>query len=152
MEPERAALRDAVGEARDGCDGSRGGFEGALAGRGVVFRANVASTGRMQGYSFSREGWVDGSGEQVWLPASKVGKELRWGQLEADLGARREPARQCEAGRLVSEQRDAREVAALVTQSFPQPLQLPAPGRGRTTPAPWGARTEGRRRGDRPRR
>jgi hypothetical protein len=85
----------------------------------------------MNGYSFSREGWRDGAGEQVWLPASKVGKELRWAQLGHDLehaGA----ARQSEVGRLVGERDEARRVADLVAQSFPEPLHLgKAAGQGR---------------------
>ena len=90
----------------------------------------------MYGYSFSSPGWVARDGEQVWLPASKVGKELRWAQLGHDLehaGA----GRHSEIGRLVGDQ-EARRVADLVAQSFPKPLQLDkAAARGR---APHGGR------------
>src|SRR5438445_9342483 len=90
----------------------------------------------MYGYSFSRPGWVARDGEQVWLPASKVGKELRWAQLGHDLehaGA----GRQSEVGRVVGDQ-EARRVADLVAQSFPEPLRLgKAAGSGR---APHGGR------------
>nr|AAN76286.1 unknown [Streptomyces sp. EN27] len=40
----------------------------------------------MNGYSFTLEGWTDGSGEQVWVGASKVARELRWAQLKTVIG------------------------------------------------------------------
>ncbi len=72
------------------CDGTRKGFEAKLIELGVKFRANQASTGKMNGYSFSLEGWTDAGGEQVWLQSSKIHKQLRWSQLEADLAERRQ--------------------------------------------------------------
>jgi hypothetical protein len=85
VEPERVQLCRFVEHARDTSDGTLRGFESVLASEGVLFRANVASTGRMSGYSFSLRGWVDRAGSQVWLPASKVHRELRWSQLSRDL-------------------------------------------------------------------
>jgi hypothetical protein len=132
VDPERAGLREAVRDARDASGGTRTGFETALEERGVLYRANVApSTGRMHGYSFSRQGWVDQDGEQVWVPASKVGKELRWAQLGPEV-ERAGAGRQSEVGRLAGDQ-EARRVAELVAQSFPEPLRLDkAVGSGRT--------------------
>ncbi|WP_399553937.1 relaxase/mobilization nuclease domain-containing protein (plasmid) [Streptomyces anulatus] len=85
--PEREELRRLVREVRDASRGlGRDAFESGLADVGVGVRANVASTGRMNGYSFTLEGWTDGSGEQVWVAASKVARELRWAQLKTVIG------------------------------------------------------------------
>ncbi|MER6549559.1 relaxase/mobilization nuclease domain-containing protein [Streptomyces sp. NPDC001250] len=85
--PEREELRRIVREVRDASRGlGRDAFESGLADAGVGFRANVASTGRMNGYSFTLEGWTDGTGAQVWFPASKVAKDLRWAALHQVLG------------------------------------------------------------------
>lgn len=85
--PEREELRRIVREVRDASRGlGRAAFESGLEDAGVSFRANVASTGRMNGYSFTLAGWTDGSGAQVWVPASKVAKDLRWAQLHQVLG------------------------------------------------------------------
>ncbi|MGW7469539.1 relaxase/mobilization nuclease domain-containing protein [Streptomyces xantholiticus] len=85
--PEREELRRLVREVRDAAAGlGREAFESGLADAGVDFRANVASTGRMNGYSFSLPRWTDGSGAQIWVPASKVAKDLKWAQLEKVIG------------------------------------------------------------------
>lgn len=85
--PEREELRRLVREVRDASRGlGRDAFESGLADVGVGFRANVASTGRMNGYAFTLEGWTDGSGQQVWVGASKVARELRWAQLKTVIG------------------------------------------------------------------
>ncbi|MFF4005615.1 relaxase/mobilization nuclease domain-containing protein [Streptomyces californicus] len=85
--PEREELRRLVREVRDASRGlGRAAFESGLADVGVNVRANVASTGRMNGYSFTLEGWTDGSGEQVWVAASKVARDLRWAQLKTVIG------------------------------------------------------------------
>lgn len=85
--PEREELRRIVREVRDASRGlGRDAFESGLTDAGVSFRANVASTGRMNGYSFTLDGLVDGAGEQVWFPASKVAKDLRWAALGPVLG------------------------------------------------------------------
>lgn len=85
--PEREELRRIVREVRDASRGlGRDAFESGLEDAGVSFRANVASTGRMNGYSFTLAGWVDGADEQVWVAASKVAKDLRWAALAPVLG------------------------------------------------------------------
>jgi hypothetical protein len=89
--PERGELRQALEEARDSGDGTREDFERRAGERGVLLRANQSpSTGRMNGYSASLEGWTDAQGQQVWMPASKVHKSLRWQQLATDLAERRQ--------------------------------------------------------------
>ncbi|WP_225102688.1 relaxase/mobilization nuclease domain-containing protein [Streptomyces sp. CoH27] len=85
--PEREELRRIVREVRDASRGlGRDAFESGLTDAGISFRANVASTGRMNGYSFTLDGLVDGAGAQVWYPASKVAKDLRWAALGPVLG------------------------------------------------------------------
>ncbi|MEU8765007.1 relaxase/mobilization nuclease domain-containing protein [Streptomyces sp. NPDC048659] len=87
LPPEREELRRIVREVRDASRGlGRDAFESGLEDAGVTFRANVASTGRMNGYSFTLAGWVDGDGAPVWVAASKVAKELRWADLGKVLG------------------------------------------------------------------
>lgn len=88
--PERTLLQQRITHSRDHCDGTRKGFESKLTELGVKFKANQASTGKMNGYSFSLEGWSDAGGEQVWLQSSKIHKQLRWSQLEGDLDKRRQ--------------------------------------------------------------
>jgi len=92
VQPERARLRQAIEQARDSSDGTRADFEARAAAGGVLLRANQASTGRMNGYSVSLQGWQDAQGEQVWLTASKVHKTLSWSRLGPDLSARAETA------------------------------------------------------------
>ncbi|MEU3978430.1 relaxase/mobilization nuclease domain-containing protein [Streptomyces bacillaris] len=85
--PEREELRRLVREVRDASRGlGRAAFESGLADAGVLFRANEASTGRMNGYSFTVEGLVDGQGEQIWHAASKIARDLRWAQLKDVIG------------------------------------------------------------------
>lgn len=91
VQPERGELRHALEEARDSGDGTRADFERRARERGVLLRANESpTTGRMNGYSASLEGWKDAKGDQVWMPASKVHKSLRWKQLDVDLADRRQ--------------------------------------------------------------
>ncbi|MEU9110018.1 relaxase/mobilization nuclease domain-containing protein [Streptomyces xanthophaeus] len=86
-QPEREQLREVVRAARDASVGrGRLAFEAALREAGVDFRASVAKTGRMSGYSFSLPGWRDAGGEQVWAAASRVSRDLRWSQLGETLG------------------------------------------------------------------
>ncbi|MEE1784169.1 hypothetical protein PUR71_14865 [Streptomyces sp. SP17BM10] len=81
-EPERLQIRAAVWAARDAAAGrGRAVFEQLLTEAGVEYRANVASTGRMNGYSFSLPSWTDAEGEQVWVTASKTAKDLAWQKL-----------------------------------------------------------------------
>ncbi|MFJ4577518.1 relaxase/mobilization nuclease domain-containing protein [Streptomyces sp. NPDC088846] len=85
--PEREELRRLVREVRDASRGlGRDAFESGLTDAGVLYRANVASTGKMNGYSFTLENWTDGSGGQVWVAASKVARDLRWAELKTVVG------------------------------------------------------------------
>ncbi|MEU8886096.1 relaxase/mobilization nuclease domain-containing protein [Streptomyces hydrogenans] len=87
LPPEREDLRRIVREVREASRGlGRDAFESGLEDAGVSFRANVASTGRMNGYSFTLAGWVDGNGTPVWVAASKIAKDLRWADLGKALG------------------------------------------------------------------
>ncbi|MGW1306516.1 relaxase/mobilization nuclease domain-containing protein [Streptomyces sp. NPDC002514] len=91
--PEREEIRRIVREVRDASRGlGRDAFESGLTDAGVYFRANVASTGRMNGYSFTLGDLADGVGEQIWFPASKVAKDLRWAALGPVLGDPPSPA------------------------------------------------------------
>ncbi|WP_052411141.1 relaxase/mobilization nuclease domain-containing protein [Streptomyces sp. NRRL S-118] len=109
--PEREELRRIIREVRDASRGlGRDAFESGLADAGVAFRANVASTGRMNGYSFTLDGLVDGAGEQVWYPASKVAKDLRWAALGPVLGDPPPTAA------------DARQAAAVATSTTAVPV------------------------------
>lgn len=62
-------------------------FEAALTEAGVQARANVASTGRVSGYSFALQGYQDEAGAQVWFKGSALGRELSWTRLEPVLAA-----------------------------------------------------------------
>ncbi|MFE3907205.1 relaxase/mobilization nuclease domain-containing protein [Streptomyces sp. NPDC059153] len=85
--PEREELRQIIREVRDASRGlGRDAFESGLEDAGVSFRANVATTGRMNGYSFSLPSWTDAAGDQVWVPASKVARDLRWAELKTVVG------------------------------------------------------------------
>ncbi|MGV4930284.1 relaxase/mobilization nuclease domain-containing protein [Streptomyces sp. HJ7] len=85
--PEREQLRTLIREVRDASAGlGRDAFESGLTDAGIEYRANVASTGRMNGYSFTLPGWTDGDGAEVWVTASKVAKDLRWAELHQVLG------------------------------------------------------------------
>ncbi|MGH3799386.1 MAG: relaxase/mobilization nuclease domain-containing protein [Pseudonocardiaceae bacterium] len=84
--PQRDGLREIVTAARDIAAGQGiEAFEAALAANPITpvqVRRNVASTGRMNGYSFNLSGYVDAAGEPIWLPASKLDRRLSWSQLE----------------------------------------------------------------------
>lgn len=87
--PERQQLADLVRAARSAGEGlGREHFEALLAEQQVLFRANVASTGRMSGYSFGLPGHVNAQGEQVWFKASQLDKELSWKNLNGVLESR----------------------------------------------------------------
>ncbi|MFI9333043.1 relaxase/mobilization nuclease domain-containing protein [Kitasatospora sp. NPDC052868] len=82
VEPERLQIRAAVAEAVAAAAGrGRPAFEAELRQHGVDYRANVASTGRMNGYSFSVPAWTDAEGAQVWVTASKTSKDYAWQKL-----------------------------------------------------------------------
>ncbi|WP_432573190.1 relaxase/mobilization nuclease domain-containing protein [Kineococcus sp. SYSU DK005] len=80
--PPRVQLAERVRAAVEGAAGrGRAGFEEALQRAGVDARANVASTGRVAGYSFHLPGHVDAAGEPVWMKASQLDKSLSWSKL-----------------------------------------------------------------------
>nr|WP_187279355.1 relaxase/mobilization nuclease domain-containing protein [Streptomyces lavendulae] len=117
--PEREELRRLVREVRDASRGlGRDAFESGLADVGVGVRANVASTGRMNGYSFTLEGWTDGSGEQVWVAASKVARELRWAQLKTVIGD--DPSDNAVAKKDVPSKKDVSEFVDRATEMLRQ--------------------------------
>ncbi|MET8704327.1 relaxase/mobilization nuclease domain-containing protein [Kitasatospora sp. NPDC004723] len=91
VEPERERIRRLVRSARQASAG-RGEdvFEQRLAEAGVLFRANRATTGRMNGYSFSTDGWTSRGGEPVFVKASEVAPDLAWSKL-APVLARQDP-------------------------------------------------------------
>lgn len=79
--PERVLLADRVRAAREAAAGyGRQGFEAALDEAGVAWRVNVASTGRVSGYSFHLPGHTDTHGQEVWWKASQLDKTLAWSQ------------------------------------------------------------------------
>jgi len=83
--PVRTALAVTVHEARDLARGKgTDRFEAELDRLGVGWRKNVASTGRMNGYSFQSSG-TDATGAPLWFPASKLDRALSWAQLSAEL-------------------------------------------------------------------
>jgi len=80
--PERLQLRELVRAARDASAGrGRAGFEAALTKAGVEYHAHVASTGRMNGYRFAMPGWTNEAGDQIWVKASDIGKDMGWAKL-----------------------------------------------------------------------
>lgn len=88
--PQRDGLREIVLAARDISAGQ--GMEAfeAVVDRNpfkatVEFRRNVASTGRMNGYSFRMAGYNDAEGKPIWLPASKLSRDLSWSKLKKAL-------------------------------------------------------------------
>lgn len=88
--PERLSLAATVRASRDHAVRVGGGvaeFEAALRENGVQFRANVASTGRVSGYSFHQPGHVDAKGEPIWLKASDLDRSLSWGKLSKALSS-----------------------------------------------------------------
>jgi len=142
IDPERAVLRAQVAAARDAAAGrGRGAFEAELAGRGVSWRANVAGTGRMNGYSFTQPGWTDKTGVAVWLPASKVDRTLRWAELAAVLG---DPARTAAAERGAG--RGGPVAPAGLTAGSGLPVPAGTGSRADELRALWAAQAAGHRR------
>ncbi|WP_443071594.1 relaxase/mobilization nuclease domain-containing protein [Streptomyces sp. WMMC940] len=80
--PEREELRARVRGAREASRGrGREAFERALDAAGVLWRVRLTATGVMGGYSFTIPEWRDREGARIWIPASKVAKDLSWPQL-----------------------------------------------------------------------
>ncbi len=76
----RAALEASTGLGRDA-------FEQVLADQGVAYRANVASTGRVSGYSFAVPVEGKQADEWVWFKASQLHKDLSWSKMQTRLDA-----------------------------------------------------------------
>lgn len=88
--PARIELAHRVRAARDVVAQTGGGrqmFEQTLTGFGVEYRANVARTGRMNGYSFHLPGYSDAAGGEVWMTASQLDRGLSWAKLAPVLAA-----------------------------------------------------------------
>lgn len=84
--PVRADLAMNVRAAVDVAAGSgRAGFEAELDRAGILYRANVASTGRVNGYSFADPNRLDGDGQPVWFSASKLDRGLSWSKMAPTL-------------------------------------------------------------------
>ncbi|WP_432548403.1 relaxase/mobilization nuclease domain-containing protein [Kineococcus sp. SYSU DK004] len=86
--PERVQLAERVRAAVEAAAGAgREGFEAALERAGVGYRANVAATGRVSGYSFCLPGHLDPAGEAVWFRASQLDRALSWSKVAPVLEA-----------------------------------------------------------------
>ena len=86
--PAREELRARVGACVAASKGlGRETFEQVLESQGVAYRANVASTGRVSGYSFALP--VEGKqpDEWVWFKASQLDKGLSWSKVSPQLDA-----------------------------------------------------------------
>ncbi len=84
--PTRVVLTERVHTAAVLAAGrGRAAFETELAGVGVAFVANEASTGRMNGYRFADPAHQDTAGEPVWFKASQLDKTLSWAALSKRL-------------------------------------------------------------------
>ncbi|WP_432499098.1 relaxase/mobilization nuclease domain-containing protein [Kineococcus auxinigenes] len=80
--PERVQLAERVRAAVDAAAGAgREGFEAALERAGVGYRANVAASGRVSGYSFTLPGHTDPAGQAVWFRASQLDRALSWSKV-----------------------------------------------------------------------
>jgi hypothetical protein len=84
--PGRAQLAMNVRAAVDVSAGTgRAGFEAELDRAGILYRANVASTGRVNGYSFADPNRLDSEGRPVWFTASKLDRGLSWSKVAPTL-------------------------------------------------------------------
>lgn len=81
-DPPRVQLAERVQRCVVAAEGmGREVFEQALTRAGVAYRANVASTGRVNGYRFSIS--QDAQGEPVWFKASQLDRSLSWNRVAA---------------------------------------------------------------------
>jgi len=86
--PPKLVLAARIDAAIVRSDGTREGFDQALAALGVTAHWNVASTGRVQGASYAVR---DDAGEtRTFFKGSQVGKEYGWSQLAQRLAARQQ--------------------------------------------------------------
>ncbi|WP_432498667.1 relaxase/mobilization nuclease domain-containing protein [Kineococcus gypseus] len=130
--PERVQLAERVRAAVDAAAGAgREGFEAALQRAGVGYRANVAATGRISGYSFALPGHVDLAGEAVWFRASQLDRALSWSKVAPVLEAPQQaPAVQVPKRALESKARHERRLEqaqgeAIVQQAAARLQALP---------------------------
>lgn len=87
-EPPRHDLARRVRACADAARGlGREAFERSLLTQGVDFRANVASTGRVSGYSFALLDHTDAHGAPVWWKGSQLDRALSWKTLGETLTA-----------------------------------------------------------------
>jgi len=86
--PPKLVLAARIDEAIIRSDGTREGFDQALAALGVTAHWNVASTGRVQGASYALRDDVEGT--RTFFKGSQVGKEYGWSQLAQRLAARQQ--------------------------------------------------------------
>lgn len=86
--PGREVLQVKVRAAVEASQGlGRETFERVLDEQGVAYRANVASTGRVSGYSFAVPDKAKLPDEWVWFKASQLGKDLGWSKMQTRLDA-----------------------------------------------------------------
>ena len=76
----RAAVEASTGLGRET-------FEKVLDQQGIAYRANVASTGRVSGYSFAVPDKAKLPDKWVWFKASQLGKDLAWSKMQTRLDA-----------------------------------------------------------------
>lgn len=86
--PGREVLQVKVRAAVEASQGlGRETFERVLDEQGVAYRANVASTGRVSGYSFAVPVEDKPAEDWVWFKASQLGKDLGWSKMQTRLDA-----------------------------------------------------------------
>jgi hypothetical protein len=129
--PQRVRLREAMHAARIAAAGAGvDGWEHQLAAHGVLYRAQTTRDGRIIGYRVSLPGWVDATGEQVWLKASQVDRALSWARVYPELRGGRDDGHR-DQGRPDSRRRRTRpDPARTVRQGFATPLKVPVVTRG----------------------
>lgn len=66
----------------------RAAFEAQLDALQIDWQVNIASTGRVSGYSFRRPGHLDSGGGPVWWKASQLDRRLAWRNLQGLLDGR----------------------------------------------------------------
>jgi len=84
--PPKLLLAARIDEAITRGDGTRAGFDRALAGVGVVAHWNIASTGRVSGASYELADYQGAM--QPILKGSQIGKDYSWMRLERRLEER----------------------------------------------------------------
>jgi hypothetical protein len=129
--PQRVRLREAMHAARTAAAGAGvNGWEHQLDAHGVLFTASTTRDGRIIGYRVSLPGWVDATGDQVWLTASQVDRALSWNRVRAELHGERVDDHR-DQDRPDSHRRRTRpDAAATARQGFTTPPRTPVVTRG----------------------